>query len=66
MNFINYIGSIDNEHYYSIFKIRDKWFEFNENHVILLNNIEKSTDDCAFLYEKYYKNNFNIYLFNIA
>ena len=47
-------GLLESGHYYTIFKIHDKWFRFNDNRVTLINKIEfESEEACAFLYEKY-------------
>ena len=53
LGIIYHMGSLDKGHYYSILKIRDKWFKFNDNKVSKLSNFElKSKDVCALIYEK--------------
>ena len=55
LGLIYHFGTLDEGHYYTIIKIRDKWVKFNDNKVKILTNIEfKSKDVCAFLYEKKY------------
>ena len=53
LGIIYHVGSLEEGHYYTVIKIRDKWVQFNDNKVGLLTNIEfKSKEVCAFLYEK--------------
>ena len=53
LGIIYHVGSLEEGHYYTVIKIRDKLVQFNDNKVGLLTNIEfKSKEVCAFLYEK--------------
>lgn len=48
---INHIGSINYGHYYSLIKLEEGWYEFNDSNK--LNNIENySTNVCILFYEK--------------
>ena len=50
---INHSGNINECHYFSIIKIKDNWYEFNDNKVIKLNEmIYISNSVCLFIYEK--------------
>ena len=50
---INHIGSINYGQYYSLIKLEDEWYEFNDSNTIKLNNIENySTNVCIFSIKK--------------
>ena len=53
INTINHIGNINNAHYFSFIKIKDKWFEFNDINVKKIDQLEfRSNSVCVLFYEK--------------
>ena len=53
LGIIYHEGTLDFGHYYTIIKINELWFKFNDNIVSLVTNIEfKSKDVFAFFFEK--------------